>query len=145
MITHGDFMLTLVLLFSFVLSFFCFVLFMFALYSTVSCFPYYVHIGVFISMLYKAKCANLVTFLPCTKHPKSSFFLFTIKKQHTYSIHHYHTFKQFCSSRSQTNKQGCLMLQDQNSGEIFQTLFKISEYCGYIHNMGNYISCLIIQ
>ena len=41
MITHGAFMLTLDLLFSFVLSSVCFDYFLFSLYSTVSYFPYY--------------------------------------------------------------------------------------------------------
>ena len=56
-------MLTLDLLFSFVLSSVCFDYFLFSLYSTVSYFPYYVHnLLVFsISMLYKA--SNVPTWL----------------------------------------------------------------------------------
>ena len=125
MITHGDFMLTLVLLYSFVLSFVCFVLFLFASYSTVSYFPYYVHIGVFIYMLYKALLCQLRYFLSMYKASNVFFFLFLFKSNtHTQLI-----FASNCSSRSQTNKQRCHILQNQKSGDKFQPTSKISEYC----------------
>ena len=139
MITHGDFMLTLVLLFSLVLSFVCFGLFLFASYSTVSYFPYYVHIVVFISMLYKAfKMSTLFLSFRVQTHLMSPLFLST--KSCTHILNHCHKFKHVCRSRSilyfkQTNKD--VICCRTKIPEIYSK--QILNIVGSCHNMGNLI------
>ena len=131
MITHGAFMLTLDLLFSFVLSSVCFDYFLFSLYSTVSYFPYYVHnLLVFsISMLYKA--SNVSTWLLSFHMYKENVFTFLFSMNNTH-----HT-----QSLAPNQKLFSIFIpsqwNEQKSGFTFQRSFQ--NILRIFHNMGNLI------
>ena len=139
MITHGDFMLTLVLLlfFSFILCLFCsfsvcfiFNCIIFPILCTYWCFHFYV-----------VQSFKLVYFLSMYKASNVFFFLFTFQDHNTYSINHCHKLI-VAAEVKQTNKD--VIFCRTKSPEINSNQhLKFQNIVRPIHNMGNLIGYYI--